>query len=231
MLLARALQLRAGQPLGRTTIAAHNRWRYARAGGNIFRPLSVAATGGVALASLSHASTATASCAPSPTTPLVPTSITDISSLELQMLGVSALTGYTAGFAVKRTFRVFVFTTGCIFVGLQSLAHNDLITVHWEKIEAKLNSLVDGNGDGKLGAADLQSTQERLQAYLAAGLPSAGSFSGVPPRLEHIVAIPSTRAQAHKRVRMFFLLLRSGLCSWAAIVSGGVSTRMRVVVT
>ena len=107
----------------------------------------------------------------------LPTGLPDVSALQVQMLGVSGLTGYTAGYAVKRTFKVFVFTTGCIFMGLQSLASNGLITVHWEQIEKRLQSLGDLNGDGVFDATDLNSGSEQMQAYLSAGLPSAGTFS------------------------------------------------------
>ena len=77
----------------------------------------------------------------------------DITSLQLQLAGVSGFAGYTAGFAIKRTFRIVVFTTGVIFMGLQTLAHNDLITIHFDKIEEKFNTAVDLNGDGVLCAA------------------------------------------------------------------------------
>jgi uncharacterized membrane protein (Fun14 family) len=100
----------------------------------------------------------------------------DLSPLQLQVLGVSGLTGYTAGFALKRAFRVFVFTSGCIFMGLQTLAQNGLVTVHWEEIERQLILLADVNGDGKVDQKDMQQASDKLQAYLSAGLPSAGSF-------------------------------------------------------
>ena len=45
------------------------------------------------------------------------------------MFGVSGLTGYTAGYAIKRTFKVFVFTAGCIFLGLKSLAQAFVLRV------------------------------------------------------------------------------------------------------
>ena len=114
----------------------------------------------------------------------------DLSALQVQMLTVSGLTGYTAGFAVKRTFKVFIFTAGCIFIGLQSLANNGLVTVHWDEIETRMKSVADVNSDGVVNGADLQNGQERLQAYLSAGLPSAGSFGGAPraaqpPRQPH----------------------------------------------
>ena len=107
--------------------------------------------------------------------PLPP--IGDLSGLQLQMLGVSGLTGYTAGFALKRTFKVFVFTTGCIFMGLQTLAQHGLITVHWNEFERRIATTLDANGDGKVDSLDMQLQSDKLQAYLSAGLPSAGSFS------------------------------------------------------
>jgi len=95
--------------------------------------------------------------------------VADVSALQMQMLGVSGVSGYTAGFAIKRAFKVLVFTTGCIFMGLQTLAQNGLITVHFDEIEKRMQSVAD--------PAALQSSQDQLQAYLAAGLPSATTFS------------------------------------------------------
>ena len=62
-------------------------------------------------------------------------------------------------------------------MGLQTLAQNGLITVHWDEFEQKLAKLADINGDGKLDQKDLDATSDKLTAYLSAGLPSAGSFS------------------------------------------------------
>lgn len=101
----------------------------------------------------------------------------DITSLQLQLAGVSGFAGYTAGFAIKRTFRIVVFTTGVIFMGLQTLAHNDLITIHFDKIEEKFNTAVDLNGDGVIDTKDLHLGSDKVQAYLSAGLPSGASFS------------------------------------------------------
>ena len=109
------------------------------------------------------------------TLPLGP--LGEMTGVQAQVAGVSGITGYTAGFALKRTFKVFVFTTGCIFMGLQTLAQNDLITVHWDQMEKKLLLMGDLNGDGVTDSKDLQVGSDQLQAYLSAGLPSAGSFS------------------------------------------------------
>ena len=89
---------------------------------------------------------------PSPLDIPFPASLSEMSALQLQLTGVSGFTGYTAGYALKRTFRVFVFTTGVIFMGLQTLAHNQLITIHWDKMEEKFHAAVDLDQDGKLYA-------------------------------------------------------------------------------
>ena len=104
-------------------------------------------------------------------------SITDVSMLQVELLTVSGLSGYTAGYACKRAFKVLVFTSGCIFIGLQTLASNGLITVHFDEMEKRLRTLADLNKDGVVDGQDLQSTNDKLQAYLSAGLPSAGTFS------------------------------------------------------
>ena len=75
-----------------------------------------------------------------------------------------------------RGSQVFLFTAGTIFCGLQALAHNKLITVHYDEMEKKLRSMADLDQNGKIDAKDLQKGSDRLQAYLAAGLPSAGTF-------------------------------------------------------
>ena len=106
---------------------------------------------------------------PTPSTLGLPTSMSDVSALQLEVFGVSGLTGYTAGYAVKRTFRVAVFTAGTIFIGLQALASNGLIEIKWEEVDRRWKALVDEN--------DLQRGQTQVEAYLSAGLPSAGAFS------------------------------------------------------
>ncbi len=100
-----------------------------------------------------------------------------LSTAQLQLAGVSGLSGYTAGFAIKRTFRVLVFTTGCIFVGLQGLASNGLITVHWDRMEQSLKTLADLDASDSLDSGGLVKSADRLETYLRAGIPSAASFS------------------------------------------------------
>ena len=170
-----------------------------RAGNIMMRPTAIASgltVSSMLLAPASPSLCAAAAASPlqppngnSPSSPLgpladlIPTSLpgplsgmVDLSPLQLQVLGVSGLTGYTAGFALKRAFRVFVFTSGCIFMGLQTLVQNGLITVHWEEIERRLALLADLNGDGKVDEKDVKSGYDRMVAYLSAGAPSVGGF-------------------------------------------------------
>ena len=71
---------------------------------------------------------------------------------------------------------MFLFTAGTIFIGLHALAHNKLITVHYDEMEKRLRTFADIDQDGKINPKDLQRGSDQLQAYLAAGLPSAGTF-------------------------------------------------------
>ena len=96
---------------------------------------------------------------------------------QLQMFGVSGFTGYTAGFAFKRAFKVFFLTFGCCFIGLQSLASNGVITVHWSVMEKYFKDLADLDGNGNVDEMDIKDGYDRLIAYLSAGAPSVGGFS------------------------------------------------------
>jgi len=49
--------------------------------------------------------------------------------------------------------------------------------VHWDEMEKRVRSMGDLNQDGVFDAKDLQSGSDKMQSYLSAGLPSAGSFS------------------------------------------------------
>ena len=166
--------------------SSHMLARLGRLVGGARLPLRATAAGVMAASSLTASGTATTvACAASSMPSLPPglpsnidlSFLNDMSALQLQVLTVSGLTGYTAGFAIKRTIKVFVFTAGCIFMGLQVLSRNGLITVHYDEMEKLLLSAADLNKDGKIDASDLAKGGEKLEAYLSAGLPSAGSFS------------------------------------------------------
>lgn len=101
----------------------------------------------------------------------------DVLKPQMQMFGVSGFTGYTAGYAFKRAFKVFFLSFGCCFIGLQSLASNGFITVHWEAMEKQFHRLADLDGDGKVDEKDIKDGYDRVLAYLSAGAPSVGGFS------------------------------------------------------
>lgn len=148
--------------------------------GRLLRPVSrlrlSAAVAGASLAPAVLQSPQPSYCATesgggsSPLRLALPDGLPEITPLQLQFAGVSGLAGYTAGYAIKRAFRVVIFTTGVCFMGLQTLAHNDLITIHWDKMEEKFNSVALDNGS-------LEEVNDKVQAYLAAGLPSGAAFT------------------------------------------------------
>lgn len=91
--------------------------------------------------------------------------------------GVGGFAGYAAGFALKRAAQVVIFTTGCLFIGMQVMANHGYITVHWEKIEKDWRGKLDTNGDGEVSHADMHSQYEQLVNVLESGVPGAAGFS------------------------------------------------------
>jgi uncharacterized membrane protein (Fun14 family) len=103
-------------------------------------------------------------------------SVMETIPVPVQAAGLSGVSGYTAGFAAKRAFKVLVFTAGCFFISMQVMASNGYISVHFDKMEDAFNETFDLNGDGKTDGADAQEAQDRLKKRLGAGVPCAASF-------------------------------------------------------
>jgi uncharacterized membrane protein (Fun14 family) len=91
--------------------------------------------------------------------------------------GVGAFAGYAAGFAIKRAAQVVIFTTGCLFIGMQVMANHGYVTVHWDKIEHDWKGQLDTNGDGSVTHEDMHSQYEQLVKVLESGVPGAAGFS------------------------------------------------------
>lgn len=91
--------------------------------------------------------------------------------------GVGGFAGYAAGFALKRAAQVVIFTTGCLFIGMQVMANHGYITVHWEKIDKDWRGGLDTNGDGEVMAKDMHTQYEQLVQVLESGVPGAAGFS------------------------------------------------------
>ena len=92
-------------------------------------------------------------------------------------LGVGGFAGYAAGFAIKRAAQVVVFTTGCLFIGMQVMANHGYVTVHWDKIEKDWKGGLDKNGDGKVDTSDFGSQYDQVVKVLESGVPGAAGFS------------------------------------------------------
>jgi uncharacterized membrane protein (Fun14 family) len=92
-------------------------------------------------------------------------------------LGVGGFAGYAAGFAIKRAAQVVVFTTGCLFIGMQVMANHGYVTVHWDKIEKDWKGGLDSNADGKVDSNDFSSQYDQVVKVLESGVPGAAGFS------------------------------------------------------
>ncbi|GGJ74832.1 hypothetical protein GCM10008939_18950 [Deinococcus aquiradiocola] len=64
----------------------------------------------------------------------------------LPSLSVGAILGFCAGFAVKRIGRMTVLLVGLLFLALQILAWQGLLTVNWGRVQALAEPWVQRGG-------------------------------------------------------------------------------------
>ncbi|EGD73636.1 hypothetical protein PTSG_05344 [Salpingoeca rosetta] len=92
---------------------------------------------------------------------------------------VGTLTGACAASAVKKVGRMSAGFIGAGFLALQLLAYKGYVTVHWDKIEHDVTSILDRDGDGKVSQADLQYWQHQLAKMATFQLPASMAGFGV----------------------------------------------------
>ncbi|KAG8460682.1 hypothetical protein KFE25_011457 [Diacronema lutheri] len=154
----------------------------AAAAGGLACPSLLARVGGAFCAAVAStvastvASLPLAECAPSST--LSADGVLDLFKAEyLTECGVGGFAGYAAGFALKRAAQVVIFTTGCLFIGMQVMANHGYVTVHWDKIDKDWRGRLDTDGDGRVTHKDMHGQYEQLVKVLESGVPGAAGFS------------------------------------------------------
>ena len=85
-------------------------------------------------------------------------------------LSFGSVTGFAAGFALKKAGKVVVVVVGSIFCGLQGLVYLEFIEVHWEKIAAVF--------DEKVGSVDLNGVGVNARPSRLRSRPPAADISG-----------------------------------------------------
>ncbi len=85
-------------------------------------------------------------------------------ALEIGTATFGGIIGYSAGFAVKKIFKLALFLIGLLFVLSQVLAHYEILVVNWLKIQ-EIIRIHNMNDAGK------------IITFLTAHLPVAGGFT------------------------------------------------------
>ena len=85
----------------------------------------------------------------------------------LPQLSLGAVLGFCAGYAVKKLGRMAALITGLLFLALQLLAWQGLLTIHWDRVQALAQPWLHQGGEAlsRWGLRVLQSN-----------LPFGGSF-------------------------------------------------------
>jgi uncharacterized membrane protein (Fun14 family) len=86
----------------------------------------------------------------------------------LNLAGLGALIGFSAGYAAKKIGRMFLLVLGLEFMFLQSLVALDFITIHWENVGRRTARPLSADGR--------RQNESRLINVLTTNLPFKGAF-------------------------------------------------------
>lgn len=75
------------------------------------------------------------------------------------------IVGYSAGYAIKKVFKIFLIVVGLLFASFQLLSHFDFLVVNWLKIQTFVNTLIQNNNNSN------------MISILTAHLPETGGFT------------------------------------------------------
>ena len=84
---------------------------------------------------------------------------------ELGAATFGGVAGYSAGYALKKVFKIVLLITGLLFVLFQVLSHYDFILINWNKIQFFFQSMV--NNEAQVNS---------FKDILLANLPTGGGF-------------------------------------------------------
>ncbi len=90
-----------------------------------------------------------------------------ISPLAVQ-LGAGGIAGFIIGFAVKKLLKLLAILAGLIFIFLQYLAWKGFIDIHYDRIYAVAQTMLQQSGTSV--------TEFNIPAFITANIPMAGSF-------------------------------------------------------
>ena len=80
---------------------------------------------------------------------------------QLPQLSLGAILGFCAGYALKKLGRMALLITGLLFLALQIMAWQGLLTIHWTRLQALSEPWLHQGGQA-LGQATLRVLQTNL---------------------------------------------------------------------
>jgi len=101
----------------------------------------------------------------------------DLAKPLIAKISFGSIMGYCSGFALKKVGKAAAVVLGCGFIAVQTCVSYGYLEVDWEKVKDDAVKKVDTDGDGKLGAKDVEVYWKKLRALLTANLPGSGGFS------------------------------------------------------
>jgi uncharacterized membrane protein (Fun14 family) len=83
-------------------------------------------------------------------------------------LGVGVVAGFAVGYALKKVGKVLAVAVGLLFVAVQLLSYQGLVTVHWSEVEARVDPLLE--------TSSLEAAWRSMLAVLTHNVAFAGAF-------------------------------------------------------
>jgi len=84
---------------------------------------------------------------------------------ELGSVTFGGIAGYSAGYALKKVFKMILIIAGLLFVLFQVLSHYDFIVINWTKIQFYFEAMMND-----------QVRMNSFKSILIANLPTGGGF-------------------------------------------------------
>ncbi len=86
----------------------------------------------------------------------------------VEQIGVGAVAGFVAGYAVKKVGKVVALVLGILFIAVQLLAWSGFVSVNWSVVQERVDPLLTGDS--------LRGTWQGLLALLTYNVPFAAAF-------------------------------------------------------
>ena len=83
---------------------------------------------------------------------------------EMGAVTFGGVTGYSAGYALKKIFKIVIIIAGLIFIILQLLSNLDVLIINWSKIQTMVETAFNNKDLGSM-------------SFLTAHIPEVGGFT------------------------------------------------------